>query len=262
MNDSYNGEELFVNDAMDYALTMYTRSKERKFSPIYNSFLVVVIRALCSIYGKLDITNPFLTKNEYGFNQNLERFGYEWDNLAKFYEHMQAYYEWAKASSKSQVISKSKEFVLIQKQLIDMLACKIGDNIDFLDEEVGKLSKYLYTEDNPDPKFQLFNIQVAENTKTVKKYLNSMIENKKTPVEILGGIEKVKNLSKPGDEKDEVYRLIEADMKNEPGRRAANMVKPKLLLTSGSGFVDTILLVSIITTIGALIFIIAVVTGG
>lgn len=255
-------DDIFVNVAMDYALTMYTRSKERKFSPLYNTFLVVVIRALCEIYGALDITNPFLTKNEYSFNQNLMRFGYSGGNLLNFKNHMQAYYEWAGIATKSKVIPKSPDFILIQKDLIDMMDAKIGDSVDDVESQIKNFRNFLYTEDNPDPKFKLFNLQAAEDINSVKNYLNEMIAKKKA-MKIEKEAQKILDISKPTDGKDEIYLMIEEDLKNEPERRRMNellkpVIKPKLALTSGNGFVDMMVLLSVITTCGAVAFIIAI----
>ena len=255
--------DLFVNEAIDYAFTMFTRSKGREFSSLYNSFLVVVVRALCEIYGELDITNPFLTGNEYGFNLNLKKFGYSEENLVKFRDHMQSYYEWAKKASKNKIVNKSTDFVAIQKDLIDMMECKLGEDTEEIEKKIKEFKQFLYTDENSNPKFKLFNIQVADDMNAVKKYLNEMIAKKKAQVEVLN----IKDISAPGDEKDEIYKMIEADMANEPARRYANMLKlkpnlqPRLALSSGNGFVDLMVLISVVTTLGAVAFIVAILTG-
>ena len=44
-------ESYFINEAIEKAINDYMNSKDKVESVLYNSFLVVVIRMLISIYG-------------------------------------------------------------------------------------------------------------------------------------------------------------------------------------------------------------------
>ena len=74
-------EPYFINEAVDKAINDYMSSKDKKEGVLYNSFLVVVIRMLISIYGELDIINPYQIKNEDALRNNLMKYAASKENI-------------------------------------------------------------------------------------------------------------------------------------------------------------------------------------
>ena len=51
-------DKVFINEAFTKAINDYLKSSDNIQGVTYNSFLVVVLRSLVSIYSELDIVNP------------------------------------------------------------------------------------------------------------------------------------------------------------------------------------------------------------
>jgi len=277
-------EKKFINEAINYALTLYEKSKHRPYSVHFNSFLVNVIKALCEIYGETDILNSFLTKDETVFDTHLKRFGYADEKLISFKAHMQGFYDWAKQTPPGEVVKvKSIDFILIQEDLIDMMVIKMK-KIDVNDESTGAFINLLYTKDNPDPRYKLFSMQVAEDQNRISNYLKNELFKKDneysfelvkdnvlepkyydilglTPYDITNMSQEEINSANMDilnyikvdvsdiDDKEKLDKALDAYLKPTP-------------LTSGSGFVDAVLLASILTTLAAVTFIISVFVRG
>ena len=78
-------KQVFINEAFTKAVNDYLNNKNNPECIEFNSFLVVVIRALVSIYGELDIVNPLLTDNEQTLKDNLTKFDYSMDDIEFFF---------------------------------------------------------------------------------------------------------------------------------------------------------------------------------
>ena len=87
-------EEYFVNIAFENSIKLYIENSNNKDSIIYNSSLVVVIRILALIYGKLDILNPYYLKNSIVFMNNLGKYGVSKSEIALFKDDFLRFYEW------------------------------------------------------------------------------------------------------------------------------------------------------------------------
>ena len=104
----------FINEAFTVVINDYLESKNHPEGIKFNSFLVVVIRLLTIIYDELDVLNPFYLNNEQAFNDNLEKYGYSYNNIVLFKNTFLSYYQ----------KENSVDFINIQKMLIDMFALK------------------------------------------------------------------------------------------------------------------------------------------
>ena len=232
---------MFVNESMDYALTMYTRSKDRIYSPLFNSFLVVVIRALCEIYGEEDIIKSYENNDEQLFDKTLMKYGFLHEDVVVFKNNVQTFYEWAKEQREG--FGKSIEFSLIQENLIDMMVCKIEKNTES-NEEIKSLINFLYIKNNPNPMFKLFNMKIALDQNRVTDYFNDKLINREAkPLE--------NNYQIPVYNIDESLIPLNSEENNIP-------IKQQVPLTSGNGFVDAMVMISMIVTCGAVAFIIAI----
>ena len=69
-------DKVFINNAFTKACDCYLDSNDNVKGVMYNSFLVVVIRMLVSIYSELDIINPKVMGDEDLLKENLCKFGY------------------------------------------------------------------------------------------------------------------------------------------------------------------------------------------
>ena len=84
---------VFISEAFTSVINDYLKGKSHPEGITYNSFLVVVIRLLTVVYDELDILNPFYLNNEQALNDNLEKYGYSYNNICTFTRAFNHFYE-------------------------------------------------------------------------------------------------------------------------------------------------------------------------
>lgn len=256
--------EDIISEALDYALSNYLKYKDYPESAEYNSFFVVVIRLLCIIYGEQEIITPFITKNSQQFEINLSKYGYELDKIIDFKQQLDVAYN---------LLTIQKEnpyFTNIQKVLIDMLMIrKEKENID---EEIKSFYDLLYTPENKNPLqlSELF-LNTTDEWEIDKYFKNEVVKHQKIDVdkpkiflnpkayEYYGlSMEQVQDMS------SDYLDLINHQIYLHFGIKENAINKEYLLekalekentkhLTSGKGYVDVLLILSIVGTIGMII---------
>ena len=118
---------IFVNNAINDSIVMYYQSKEKPLSLAYNTFLVTIMRMIILLYGELDITNCYHTKNEKGmggFDTNLTKYGYPEDQLENFKNNVEKFYEFDLKQRKRHIKRKNPYINRVQKNLVDMMFAK------------------------------------------------------------------------------------------------------------------------------------------
>lgn len=141
-------DNIFINLAINSAIESYMNYKQTTDNEMFVSFPVMVIRTLIAIYGELDIINPYRTQNENqmgGFDENLTKFGLPASFLKKFKESFENY----------RIAKEKKEFpnpyfIEIEKLLIDMFYYR-KKSMNLSSEEIENFQKMLYlsTTNNP-----------------------------------------------------------------------------------------------------------------
>ncbi len=255
-------ETYFVNEAMNEAVKNFLDSKDKPNSVLHNNFLVVVIRTLSLIYGELDITNAYLTKNEKSLNVNLSKYGYPLNKIEEFKKHLQNFEDIEKTSEKP-----NPYFLIIEKILIDMFITK-KVKFSVTEEEEKKFKQLLYSPSANHELIISYNFLHTKNEYEIINYFNEQ-NNLNSKVEV----EQPKHLLSP-----EAYRVISksyTDVKalsamdvekiNEEVYKALKVNKYainfeyllekaindfyKNHLSSGNGYVDILLIMSVISTL-------------
>lgn len=255
----------FINEAIHNAIQNYLTYKSNPHREEFNTFFVVVVRALVMIYGELDIVNPYRTKSERGFNENLKKFGYSEEELKEFKNNMLAFLQ----NENNEEVRKEL-FVEIQKELIDMFALR-KKHVLVSDVELEQFKSILYTKNELNPnKFALYN-QYTPGSNVILDYLNSKLFEIKHDFVFteykditlgadayqLAGFNVVEVMKMKEEDilnvNNKVYhffRIKESDT-NKRGRLedAVNYYKKYgSTITTGNGYVDLLLLLSIIAT--------------
>lgn len=257
---------IFINDAISSSIQNYLNYKSNPNREEFNSFLVIVIRALTLIYGELDIINPYRTNNERGFNENIKKFGLSDNELLEFKEELQNYY-----LNDLNKVSNEELFINIQKKLIDMFVLR-KSHVLVTDEEVNEFKSLLYTKDDINPsKFALYNLYTPNSVELIN-YLNSKLYEIKHEFKFteykdialtsdayqLAGFNAIEVMNMKEEEilnvNNKVYHFFRIK-ENDNNKRArlddAILYYKKYgnTITSGNGFVDLMLLVSVVATI-------------
>lgn len=124
----------FVNEAIQVSFDKFVNSWDNKESLEYNSFMVVVIRALIFIYGA-DILESYQENNKKKFNEILARYGYDDKSIQEFRVNYEKFYRFDERQKDKAIHKKNKYFNLVQKSLIDMLVLKNSKEPISLDDK-------------------------------------------------------------------------------------------------------------------------------
>ena len=203
---------------------------------------------------------------------NLTKFGYSKDSLKIFFSNLQVYYDNEKAG-----VVKNPYFITVQKDLIDMfIAKKLNYRITI--EETKEFYNLLYTPYCPNPLQVSYNFLMAEDVLEIDRYFKKeMKENVKEikpreknllnvkAYEILNySMSDIENMDYSQIDKlnHQVYdyfkireNAINKEYLLEKAIEAIEREKNKV--TSGNGYVDILLIMSIICTIIMLVGIFA-----
>lgn len=258
-------ESTFINLAIHKGVQDYLTYKSTPNRDEFNTFLVVVVRTLTLIYGELDIVNPYRTNNEKGFDDNLKKFGLPDEELKEFKQELLTYVE----NETNDEVCKDL-FISIQKKLVDMFVLR-KSHVLVSDEEVEQFKSMLYLKNDINPvKFALY-YKYTPNSDLILNYLSSKLfeiqhhysftEYKEVSLGAdayqLAGFNAIEVLNMKEEDilniNNKVYHFfrIRENDKNKRDRledAIAYYKKYGSTVTTGNGYVDLLLLLSIITT--------------
>lgn len=272
-------DEFFVNEAIENAIRTYLSSKHDKEGVTYNSFLVVVIRTLALIYGEVDILNPFYINDSVAFISNLGKYGMNKSDIALFKEEVLSFYNLDKDNDQN-ASKLNSYFKNILKYLVDMFVAKskvVG--VSYQDEE--QFLELIYTSHTTNPHRVSFNTQVNGDVNFIEKYyyskINDMDMTKDLSKTISDNINlealnylgvNLSNISSMSNEdlqkaQNNAYKYFDVDVysptRDEDLKNSINNLNSfnvKKHVTSGNGYVDILLLMSVIATSMSIIAII------
>lgn len=261
-------KSFFINEAFDKAINDYLISKNKEDSILYNSFLVVVIRMLISIYGELDIINPYQVKNEIAFDSNLMKFGASIEEISDFKRSLDVFFNIEKRNIKSLKRESNPHFIKIQKNLIDFFNLK-RLNYGISAKDSHEFFDLLYTPGTSNALRLSYNFLNAENVYEVAEYFKEVMAIKKieekSKKNLIGfDIYKLFNvsiadLSKMNETQIEnlnsqIYKSLDI---SENAVNKKYLLKEKVKefkvqsapITTGNGYVDILLIMSVIVTV-------------
>ncbi len=269
----------FINTAFTKGVNDYLSSCDDVKGVMYNSFLVVVIRALISIYSELDVINPMIIGDAELFKDNLAKYGYSKIDVNVFLSDLELYEEIEKKNETSQIKEKNPYFVLIQKELVDMFIKK-KLNYTISKEELNVFYDLLYTPYSKDPLRVSYNFLTAVDVMEVDRYFREQMKNN---VKVIKSKEKhylnVKAYEILNYSMDNLAKMSDTDLANVNSEvydyfgirenainkeylldKALNALdKEKNAVTSGNGYVDILLVLSVICTVVMIILVVAMI---
>lgn len=266
-------ERYFVNEAVDHAIETYIDSyNARQDGVLYNSFLVVVVRILALIYGKLDILNPYYIDNAVVFFNNLGKYGMEKANLTLFTEELLSYYKFEEENKSRKFRVKNPYFKSTLQYLIDMfIAKKKSVNVSLVEEE--KFLELIYSTHTKNPyRISEGYFMIGDNLYTEKYYYSKLngleltreIDLDQTisaalnldAMKAIGvNLSSLQNMSSNEIEsvKNKAYDYFQVDAskvdrENDLTDKLSYYKMYGHKVTSGNGYVDILLLMSVIIT--------------
>lgn len=262
-------EHIFINEAFTKAINDYLKSVEQPKGVVYNSFLVIVIRMLIILYSELDIVNPLVINDEELLKSNLTKYGFSSEKINIFFSELQLYYDIEKEQTYKMIKKSNPHFISVQKLLIDMLIAK-KLNFQLREKEVKDFYNLLYTPYSPNPLQVSYNFLMAEDVLEIDKYFKQqMKENVKQVKTREKHYLNVKAYELLNYSMNDLYQMDanEVDKINHQVydyfKIRENAINKEYLLdkaieaierennkvTSGNGYVDILLVLSVICTI-------------
>ena len=255
--------QVFVNEAFSKAVDNYLKSSDNVQGVMYNSFMVVVIRMLVCMYSELDIVNPMVVGDTDLLYKNLTKFGYSKDSLNIFFSNLQLFYEIETTNESSDKKQKNPYFVMIQKDLVDMFIAK-KLNFYLTEDEVREFYDLLYTPFSKNPLRvsydvmeidNYFKTQMRENVKVVmpkeKHFLNvKAYELLNYSMDDLNKMDS-NEIERVNHQVYDYFKIRENAINKEYLLEKAieAIEREKNKVTSGNGYVDILLVMSVICTI-------------
>ena len=245
---------IFINDSIDAGISNYLLIKQGKDYDKAHIFETYIIRCLCKIYGDINILNPYRINNINSFKANLIMYGLSEKEMNEFISLMGDYSKWLNSEKnvgKTDITSK------IEIVLINMIIYR-NKIIKFTDNEIEFFDKYFDPKNN---NFATLHNLITKDVNIVPMYwsrkkvlLNNNIKFKRIRNDLLSS----SVYDKYGIDKDDMSRMSEEKVRNinnrilesekDTEKRSKKFIPKNLIITSGNGFVDTLMLLSIMTT--------------
>lgn len=241
----------FINAFIDNGIKNYLLLKKGELYEREHTFEIYVIEALCKIYGEINIINPYKIRSENSFKCNLIMYGLSEKEMNLLLSYCGMYEEWLNSDN----VGKTDLTTKIEKILVDMVVIKCRkrtvdeETLDYFDRFFDPINNglakihALITRDND---------MIPNYWRRKKLSLNNKISLIDVRTDLLAkddyetyGIN-IKDVEKLTHEQVAVLN----GKIQEKEKQSKNVIfKPKkILISSGSGFVDTLMLLSIMAT--------------
>ena len=245
---------IFINDSITSGISNYLLIKNGKDYDKAHIFEVYVIRCLCKIYGDINILNPYRIDNENSFKSNLIMYGLKVSEMEEFINLMSEYSKWLNSEKQ---VGKTDLTSKIEIILINMIIQKNKSN-KFTDEDLEFFDKYFDPKNN---NFATLHNLITKDVNIIPMYWSrkkALLNNNMKFKLIRNDLLSSSTYDKYGLDKDDISKMSEEKVRNinnrilekekEDNKRNKKFIPKNLIITSGNGFVDTLMLLSIMTT--------------
>ena len=247
-------EKFFINESISSGISNYLLIKQEKDYDKAHIFEVYIVRCLCKIYGDINILNPYRIGNENSFKSNLIMYGLKQQEMEEFIKLMEDYSKWLNSEKN---VGKTNITSKIELILIDMIIER-NKTTKFTENEIEFFDKYFDPKNN---NFATLHNLITKDVNIVPMYwerkkvlLNNNMKFKLIRHDLLSS----SVYDQYGIDKDDVSKMSEEKVRNinnrilesekEKNKRIKKFIPKNLIISSGSGFVDTLMLLSIMTT--------------
>lgn len=247
--------KVFANCGIQNGIENYLKFHSGEDINKIHIFEFCVVKVLVNIYGEINIINPYKLGKEDSFKKNLMNYELSESEMEMFIKYMGDYDKWLnnkegslKTSLPNQICSIIINMILLKSNNVKIGALEIKQYDDFFNptqEDLIKLQNLILE----DPLY-ITSTWLRKKSQLEKNIVLEQISPNLYPPEVYANygidIEAIKKLSNLDIQKINHEIKIEEE-KNAEGGKAKSESK-KLILTSGSGFVDTMVLLSIMAT--------------
>lgn len=266
-------DKFFINPAIENGICSYMLYKEGKTYPPLFTFEMNVIKVLTIIYGEKSVLLPYKIDNEKAFECNLLIYDLKESDMKNFIKYMGEYYEFMKNyKSEKKATGLTTE---IEKILLEMII-KRSKRKEFTAEEIAEFDCIFNPIEGNLKKIK--SLVSPDNGLIIRAWESNKLELSNTQLRMIAvnpnlldsnlytkygyNIKTIASLSENEVEKINRLIIIEENRPNLEKTRKSIFRREKIVLTSGNGFVDKLMLLSIIATELMIGIVIASIMGG
>lgn len=252
-------DKIFINPAIENGIQSYMLYKDDKTYPAIYTFEMNVIKTLTIIYGEKSILLPYKIDNEKAFECNLLMYDLKETDMKNFIKYMNDYYEFMKNyKSEKKATGLTTE---IEKILLEMII-KRGKRKEFTQMELKEFDRVFNPIEGNLKKIK--SLVSMNNGLIVRAWETNKLELSNTQLRMIAvnpnlldsnlytkygyNIKTIASLSEDEIEKVNHIITIEENRINLEQKKPTVFKRGKIILTTGNGFVDKLLLLSIIAT--------------
>ncbi|MDD2409844.1 MAG: hypothetical protein PHD03_03905 [Bacilli bacterium] len=246
--------KVFINNAIHNGIINYLNYIEDKGIDKIHIFEFSIVQILVSIYGEINIINPFKLGKEESFKKNLMLYGLKESEMEMFIKYMGDYDRWLNSLHEE---PKTKLPMQVETIMINMVLLKSNFQ-KITEKEIDKYNNFFDPVEGDIVKVQDLIVEDKTLIPSLWRRKRFQLEGNITLETIQPELLSPEIYQKYGLSIDEVKKLsnikikeINETIKKEETNNGGNKPKfdpRKLVLSSGSGFVDTIVLLSIMAT--------------
>jgi len=241
----------FINSFIENGIRNYLLMKNDMIYEREHTFEVYITKALCKIYGEINIINPYKIHSENSFKCNLLMYGLTEKEMELLFSYFDMYENWLNSDN----VGKTDLTTKIEKILINMLLIKCRKRM--IDEETLEWFDNFF--DPVDNNLAKLHSLITFDNDAVPNYWKRKkmgLSNKVSLVDIRTDLLAKDDYATYGISIKDVEKMshnqvVELNNKiQEKEKKGRNVLfKPrKIIISSGSGFVDTLMLLSIMAT--------------
>ena len=266
-------DKYFINPAIENGIQSYILYTEGKTYPPLFTFEMNVIKVLTIIYGEKSILLPYKIDNEKAFECNLLMYDLKENDMKNFIKYMNEYYAFMKNyKSEKKATGLTTE---IEKILLEMII-KRSKRKEVTQKEISEFDRIFNPIEGNLKKIK--SLVSANNGLIVRAWENNKLELSNTQLRMIAvnpnlldsnlyskygyNIKTIASLSEEEIEKINHVITIEENRINIEPEHKTIFKRGKIVFTTGNGFVDKLMLLSIIATELMIGVIIASIIGG
>ena len=239
---------IFVNESITNGIKNYLAKKNGTLYDISHVFEYEIINLLIKLYGEINIINPYIVNNETSFKSNLMLYGAKEEEITKLIDLLNTYNKWLSSTSREKNSIIEEIFTILIK-LVTYKA--LETNMD--NGEMAYFKSFFALKDNKIRQI----VEMSSNNKSIFKDLFAKVyketkEEKEKPEPYLSeeryekyGLSMEEVLKVPEHEIERLNNLIEVKEEEEKVPKPSPL---RLILSSGNGFIDALVLFSIMCT--------------